>query len=213
MIHDVKKFSNELWSFVLRSCLECDLAKCYDFLDEMVKRGIMKRYEGLANHLQSVDLNRDASTSGKVMYEKENNEILDDSQKSDDELRYPPSLSESGLLSSSDSTDSSQTNDFDSQESSELKRPWYERLKLCAYVFYLLGRGIKRTCEEYCHNNDEAKILTTKFYNINRYGIKDQVNDLIEANPSEEKDYLLDLVLCAYVRKGYSFDSSKKGPR
>lgn len=213
VIDDVKKFSNELWSFV-HSCIECDLAKCNDFLDEMVKRGIMKRYEELANHLQSVDLNRDASTSGKVMYEKENNEILDDSQKSDDELRYPSSLSESELASSdNDSTNSSQTNESCSQESSESKRPWYERLKPCAGDIYIRGRGIKRTCKEYCDDNDEAKNLIGKFYNMNSDGFKKELESIKEDNPSEDPYYLLDLVLCAHVRKGYSFDLSKKGSK
>ena len=180
----------------------------------MIQCGIMQRNEGLGNHLQSVDLNRDASTSGKEFSEKGKNEILDDYPESDGQLRDPLSLFESELSSSdNDSTNSSQTNDFDSQESSELKRPWYERLKPCAGDIYIRGKPINRTCEEYCLvSHDDAESLTGKFYNMNSDGFKDQLIVIRKHNPFKDPYYLLDLVLCAHVRKGYSFDLSRNGP-
>lgn len=236
VIHDAKKFSNELRFFVLRFCCECDQAECYRFLNNMIRDGIMDCCEEFANRfspigerynsLNSYDqyLDRGNSLQGISSYdpyslvetESSRNHVgLGDYPESDGQLRDLSSLFESELASSdNDSTNSSQTNDFDSQESSESKRPWYERLKPCAGDIYIRGKPINRTCEEYCLvSHDNAKTLTDKFYNMNSDGFKDQVKDLIEANPSEDANYLLDLVLCAHVRKGYSFDLSKKGPR
>lgn len=227
VIVDRDRFLDELIGLVSGFMFEWAHANCTDFLERMIKDGIIiEPYE--SNNYQFNGSRIDASfgndsDDGK---KSENSLTHNESTNSPASIIVPSQGIESNATpndtvvsdhqydsSSSESEDSTSDESSDCpKKSSKSRFDWYNRLKACAPDIYLDGYSIAETCKDYCKKNNcditEQK-MSNKFYNMNSDGFKEHLNGLRENCPEEDPSYLLDLVLCAHVRHDYSFDQRR----
>lgn len=208
VIVDRGRFLDELIGLVSGFMFEWAHANCTDFLERMIKDGIIiedgkKSEDWLTHYDESHNESTNSPASSVFPSQDIENVIPNDTVVSDHQ--YDSSSSESEDSTSDESSDCP-------KKSSGSRFDWYNRLKRCAPGIYLGGYSVAETCKDYCkenHCDEDEERMSTKFYNMNSDGFKEHLKRLKRKHPFEDSLFLLDLVLCAHVRRDYSFDQRR----
>lgn len=186
----------------MHSDFDCESSYARSDEESYLNRFEYRNGFSIEEDFQSSGISEDSASVGKGFDDNEGNVIMNDEPDS-------PYGSEDLLNKGvNNSTIFLSSNVTQSQESSESRDEWYNRVKPCASDVYLNGKAIKKTCKKYVDGDKR----TLKFYNMNSDGFKIHLKEIIRNYPGNDDDYrsyLLDLILCAHVKRDYSFDNSR----